>query len=115
MAKKTKFHYIFDDEVTAGGTAVETFPIIPSGIMLTLKMFGGADLAIGDGIDSWAALQWGSGATWETVRVGTKMWNLHMKHDFLGDGTKRFRLVRKNESTTDKKIVVWIESLLHDV
>lgn len=109
---KTKFDIVYDDSVPGGTTDIKMSAIIPSGRVIQLQSFGGCTPDIGDGIDGQTALQWGSGTSWQTIRAGTKSWDMLFKKDFLGDGSKRFRLVRKNNSTTSRPMVVWLEALV---
>jgi len=113
MAKKTKHYLIFDNSIPSG-TDVNTTPIIPDGKIVKLQRFGGFDPAIGDGIDSIIALQWGGGGSWTTVMASGKAFDFNLSRDFVGDGAKRFRLVRQNKSSSDKIIVAWLEALVND-
>lgn len=114
MAEKTKHYLMYDNEVPVG-TTVDMTPVIPSGKVVTIKKFGGFDPAVGDNKDSIIALQWGSGTTWTTIKAGGKCFEFDMQRDFIGDGSKRFRLVRVNRSAQIKIIVAWLEALVHDV
>ena len=99
--------------MAAGATLIWESQIVPSGKVVRLKEFGGADPAIGDGIDSIIALQWGNSGSWATVRVvsGTSQ-SYTLNRDFTGNGVKKFRVVRMNKSVSTKILVYWIEALI---
>jgi hypothetical protein len=113
MAKKTVHNEFFDD-VIPPGTKIDNTPVIPDGKVLTLREFGGTDPGIGDNIHSEMALQWGSSGSWVTVRAGTRHFHFDRPVQFVGDGVKRFRFIRINNSAVAKKIIVWSNALLHD-
>lgn len=115
MPSKTKHSLMYDSSIAAGVTDVQTTPSIPVGKKVRLQSFGGFDPSIGDGIDSMIAIQWGAGTTWQTIRAGGKVFEFQIGRDFLGDGAKRFRLVRQNKSASAKIIVAWLEALVMDV
>lgn len=102
--KKDKIEYFFDDVVS--GTDIKESKIIPNGKKVTLQSFGGSSYG-----EDFLALQWGSESTWETVRSFYGTLNLHFKKDFVGDGAKRFRLIRY--SSGSRRVFVWVEALIH--
>jgi hypothetical protein len=108
----TDFKLSFDDEVAASATDIQSSAVVPNGKTVRVNKFGGSDRPT-DGVGSWIVLQWGSGSTWDTIRAGS--WGsfcFEVKRDFLGDGTKRLRLVRQNKSSTDKELFAFIEAVL---
>lgn len=101
------------ETISAGGTQVDNIgPVIPSGQRIRIARFGGSD-AGSDGAPSLVALQWGAAGTWETLRVFAMRgaaFSERIMRDLVGDGTKRLRIIRKNQSTTEaKSIFAWIE------
>lgn len=104
----TQITKILDDSVAAATTVTEMLPIVPSGKIATVTNFGGYAK---DGI---VALQWGvSGGAWTTVRASGGSFDLKMKMDFTGDGSKRFRVVRINNLLVLSTVVVWLEGFIH--
>ena len=80
-----------------------------------LKFFGAVDINMGDSKSSVWVLQWGSGTSWETIKIlsltgNTK--NLELDRVFEGDGVKKFRVIRRNYSSTNKELAFWIEGQL---
>lgn len=114
MAKKTEINLFFDDNIAASSTDTKLSAIIPTGRKVTLKRFGGCDVAIGDGLDSIIAIQWGSSGSWQTIRGCSKSFEFEMQRDFEGDGSSRFRLVRINKSSSAKPILAWVDGIIHD-
>jgi len=114
MATKTFYKVFEDSSVGPLGTEIRTDPIVPNGKVILLRKIGGCDPGIGDNIDSLWIVQWGSGGSWESVRVGSGCTEFQIETTFVGDGVKRFRFVRQNKSLVAKSIVLWAEALLYD-
>lgn len=111
MAKKKKHEIMLDNSVGASSSLIDLGEIIPSGAVARLSNFGGYDPIGSDGVGSIISLQWGSGNSWLTIRVGglgSFDFNWEKGVDFIGDGTKRFRIVRQNRSSVAKVISVWM-------
>lgn len=103
-----------EDTVPAQSQTETLSPIVPRGGFAELKLFGGMDPKIGDGIDSIVALYWGdSEGGWETIRAvaGTTM-EFQIDRTLTGDGVKRLRMVRYNRSLTNKILAGWIEAAI---
>jgi len=99
--------------VNAGATDTNLSPIVPNGKSAVVLVFGGALLFEATG--SYVALQWGDASGgWQTVRVIAKEGEYHLNREFIGDGVKRFRIVRRNTDTSARPIIAWIEGLIHD-
>jgi hypothetical protein len=110
---KTKYKIMIgDDAKMAPGNDIVQSPIVPNGKNVRLREFGGCTPAIGDGIDGFIGLQWGSSGSWESIAIGCHEFQRELKRDFLGDGTKRFRIVRMNESAVNRYIVAWLDAIL---
>jgi hypothetical protein len=110
MAKKAKQDSTLDNSVAGTTTLTEVLPIIQLGKVARLINFGGYDPVGSDGIGGIISLQWGSGTTWQTIRAGgygSFDFNWEKGIDFTGDGTKRFRIVRQNRSSTAKVMLAW--------
>ena len=111
MAKKTKHEVMIDSSIGASASLAELGEIIPTGKIARLSNFGGYDPIGSDGVGAIISLQWGSGNSWLTIRVGgfgSFDFNWEKGVDFIGDGTKRFRIVRQNRSSVAKVISVWM-------
>lgn len=117
MPLKTKYDLCFDSSIAAGATDIQSSAILPTGKTARLVCFGGYDPLIADKLSGFIALQWGSTGSWSTVRAGGDgFFNLEWPKgkDFIGDGSKRFRLVRQNKSSSDKIMVAWMYVLIVD-
>lgn len=113
MADKTKFEIYVDSNVAAGATDVQASDIIPATATVRILSFGGFDPNIGDSKDGIIGLQYGSGTNWKTLRAGGGgVFDFNSKIDIVGDGTKRFRLVRKNNSSTPKSLICWLYAVI---
>jgi hypothetical protein len=115
MALKEKIDLVYDDSIGATTTDLKTSAVIPNGKTVKVFNFGGYDPRLGDGIDSLIVLQWGAGSSWQTVRAGgggTFDHSWPSGRDFIGDGIKRFRLIRQNKSSTAKPLVAWLMAVI---
>lgn len=111
MAKITVERFL-DSSVAANTTDTQNTQAVPSGRSLRLKKFGGCIPYTLDG--SFIALQWGSGSTWETIRCLCGSIEYVIDREFIGDGTKMFRVVRKNNGATAKNMAAWMDALVLD-
>jgi hypothetical protein len=95
--------------VGAGATVIQESAVPPGGLKIQLKVFGGFDPVSGDGVSSMIGLQWGQGGSWESLAVGGHGFfeKTFIDRVLIGDGTKRFRLIRINRSPTAKNIYAW--------
>jgi len=116
MSKKHKEKKELIDSVPkSGGTAVWESDVIPTGKTFRLKVFGCYDPPVGDGTGSIVHLEYGEGATWETIRViGYGTHNHEVNQEYVGDGVKKFRITRTNNSSKDKIIYTWFEGFQVD-
>lgn len=111
MITKTKIDLVFDDSIVPGLPGdIKQSPVIPNGkIVRVLNMGWSCPLD-----SSIAAIQFGSGGSWNTFRGGYG--NLDIKFtkgvDFVGDGVKRFRLIRINAGTGNQVLVVWFGAVI---
>ena len=109
MAKK----HIFNRTINAvTGGSNKDFPPIPDGKTIVLKNFGAIDINNGDNVSSVYRLLWGSGSTFQLLRIisitgDTK--ELPMKRPLRGDGVKHLRVRSINGSATAKDLVFWID------
>ena len=114
MAKtsKTRISQFFDASVAAGATDTQTSAIVPTGKAVEIKVFGGS---VPDGFNAVVALQWGSaGGGFTTIRAVQREIEFANLGQFVGDGIKRFRLVRINRSAAAAVLVGWLEAIVHD-
>lgn len=113
MATKTTYEIYHDSSVASGATDLQLSPIIPIEKTVRILSFGGFDPNIGDNKSSIIALQWGSGPDWKTIRAGGDgTFEFVLNKDFVGDGTKRFRLARQNKSASAKPLIVWLYAVV---
>ena len=110
----TERHDVIEGSAAVGNN-VTTFPIIPNGKTVRVRKFGGFDPDIGDNKCGFITLQWGNGGGWETIRAGgCGSFEFVLLRDFVGDGVKRHRIIRTNNSVSAKDMVAWAESLVFD-
>jgi hypothetical protein len=115
MPVKQRIDLIVEDVVAQGATEINQSAIIPDGKILRLITFGGYErmVAATSGI---IALQFGSGAAWQTIRVGGGgVFEFELNKNYFGDGVKRFRLVRQNKDpvgSVAKEMVAWVEAVV---
>lgn len=96
------------ENLSAGQTAVDSSPVIPSGTTIRISKFGA-----GASASALVALQWGSGSTWETIRaygLNGQSFGEAIDREFVGDGAKRLRVLRQNIWTGAAPVFVWVEA-----
>ncbi len=106
-----KFSKIFSQNVS--GSENKDFPAIDNGKNLVLRKFGAIDINNGDNKSSVYILQWGSGTSFQTIRVlsltgDTK--ELDFKKELKGNGTKHVRVKVQNSSAVEKAMAFWVEA-----
>lgn len=118
MALKDKTDIVIESAVNAGITETQLAPIIPVGKTVRLMNFGGFDPITSDGVSGIISLQYGNATDgWKLIRCGGNgFFNIQWEKgkDFIGDGTKRFRIVRQNKSSNIKNIAAWVIALKID-
>lgn len=108
---KTSIFNIVDTDV-AGSTVDTTLTaVVPAGKSVKVLTFGGSTLGLSG---NYFALQWGSAASWQTIRAAGGTFEFPLGKAFVGDGTKRFRLVRANTQASATRIVAWLEGYVDD-
>jgi hypothetical protein len=113
MALKTQINLLFEDTIAGGVTDLKLSAIVPTGRKVLLLEFSGYDRPLADGIGSIIGLQWGQGASWETlVAGGFGTFNFQINRTFIGDGVNRFRVVRINKSALAKELYAWSKAVL---
>jgi len=99
-------------EVNANSTDTETSPKIQNGKTWVVEKVGFTEPILDIyGYSSEFALQWGSSGNWDDIRIAAIAGNtieMTINESFIGDGTKRFRMIRKNNSDLDKRLGLWI-------
>ena len=115
MATKTVHDKSVLSVVTSGSTDYLETPVIPSGKMATVLHFGCAIPPGTDGTTGIVILEWGSGSSWAIIKAFSSDADMKVNKDYLGDGTKKFRLGRYNMSSSSKPIAAWGEILVHDL
>jgi len=88
-----KFNIVVDDLVAPGTSSITQTAIVPSGRNVNIQQFNGS-CDPGDYI----SLQWGAGATWQTIMASYGNFKFGMNETLLGDGSKRIRVVRYNNA-----------------
>lgn len=117
MAAKTVINLIVENTVAQGATAISESAIVAAGKTVRLMRFGGYERSMSANTTGIIALQWGQGASWETIRAGggSTPFDFVLNRTFIGDGSKKFRLVRQNRDpggTAAKEMVAWIEAVV---
>ena len=109
MAKKHIFNRV--PNAPTGGSNKDFAPV-PNGKTIVLRNFGAIDINNGDNVSSVYRLLWGSGSTFQLLRIisitgDTK--ELPMKRSLKGDGVKHLRVRCINGSAANKDLVFWID------
>lgn len=100
----TKIFY--EDEINAGIEDKKQTPIVTNNKIVRIVELGWScasnDIAI---------FQWGDDlGGWETIRGGYgNMSFSNLFKDFIGDGVKRFQIIRNNNGGSPRPIIVWFE------
>ena len=110
----TAINLYFDSAVAGATTDTQLSAIVPTGQVVFLKSFGGSDVKnAGNDPDSIIAIQWGSGVSWTTIRAGSgQFFETTVGAEFVGDGVKRFRLVRQNRASAAHPIGAWVTAVV---
>lgn len=98
----------------SGGTHPELINPVQVNRKCHLEYFGAIDMADGTGLGSVYILQWGSGSTWEDLRVISLVGDtaeIKIDRTFLGNGVNRFRVIMRNDGNI-KDLVFWIKAKL---
>lgn len=107
--------FIFDSSVAGLTNAVDESPVFPVGQKWQIKRVIFADPGIGDNISAGFQLQWGSpGSGYEFINgayLTGDTREIVINRIFVGDGDKRFRVVRQNNSAAAKKVTTFIEAI----
>jgi len=111
-------NYVFFEATTVDAGAMNNItetPVIPDGKICKLKSFGGCDINVGDSKSSLWVLQWGKVGEWENIAILSLTGDTKSEpidESFKGDGTKKFRVIRRNYSGTIKELPFWIKGQL---
>ena len=106
---KLQHNIMKDGIVNAAITQTDLTPIIPIGKKVLLKRFGGC---AGENA-GFCAIQFGDNAGgWITIRALTGTYEFLVGTEFIGDGVKRFRIIRQNDSTAAKYMSAYLEALV---
>jgi len=98
---KTKVELSTDLIISAGATEVWESAVIPSGKTFLMQELFASSIE-GD----YVVLQWGSSGSWETVTGFYGIATRQIKKEFVGDGVKKFRVVRVNSGGSARRIFV---------
>ena len=116
MPAKFSIDAFFQPTIAGGANANEVSPIVPNGKTFWVKKFGCFDPNTGDNIDSIILIQWGSTGSWNTIRAaGGGTHEFEINSLFLGDGTKRFRILIQNKSGDEKTYGAWFSGVVRRV
>lgn len=109
MADRRLFHM---ETLNAGTNNIFEFPVFPSGKKVYVEKFGGLDRAQDTSRrGSVFLLQWGENGDWSTeaaISVVGATYEVDVLKEFACDGTKKFRVLQYNDSTTNKQIMWWV-------
>jgi len=106
--RKKKIHdLVFDDSIPTG-LDTQLSPVIPNNKTARLCCFGWSCPLDG----STVAVQWGVPGNWRTIRGGYGNMNLNLEKEFNGNGTRRFRIVRRNAGSGTQVIMAWMHVIL---
>jgi len=103
---------ILIDSSAAAGTNTTNSDIIPSGQSWSISKVLFADQNIGDNKSGGFRFEFGTGSTWELIAGAYLTGNTityEINRAFFGDGVKRFRVIRVNNSASAKNMIVYIE------
>jgi hypothetical protein len=110
MPARERVQLIYNDAIS--GTDIQLSPVIPAGQKWQVGRIIFADKNIGDNISGGFQIDWGSSGAWEVVFAGYLTGATHcieIKQIFEGDGTKRLRMIRQNNSPTAKEMFLMVE------
>lgn len=109
MIEKLRFDVIEDGSVLSLSNTVKTSAIVTNGKRMLLQKFGGCSgLTAG-----FCGVQWGDAAGgWVMIRALSGTYEFIVNQEFIGNGVKRFRIIRQNDSTATKYMAAWAEALL---
>jgi len=104
---------LFDGNVTAGASEISIIGNgpIPNGETWRIVKFGGSEVGSGDGVASVIAIQEDNGSGWKTIRgfgIVSNCSEIEIGRDFIGNGTRKIRIIRQNKSGASKQIIAWI-------
>jgi len=110
---KTRVDKVIDSNVAASTTDFnELGTPIPSGETWRVHKFGGADIGAGDAKAAEVGFQFANdGVTWVTIRsfgLVSGSFESTLDREFVGDGVRKLRVVRRNNSLLSKKLVAWL-------
>ena len=103
--------------VQANDIDTKLLPRIPDGVEWQIEWILFSDQNIGDNKSGGFLVEWGSAGDWEIVHTGFltgSISRLALRQAFRGDGTKRLRILRQNNSDVRKRMVVIIAGFKRD-
>jgi len=98
--------------VASGATSNTDSAAPPNGMKIILTKCGASDINTGDNKSSVFQLLWGNIGSFTTVfafALTGNVYEFEVTEEFIGDGSKFFRLVRINNSTSAKNLAMWIK------
>lgn len=104
---------VFDGNVVPGAseiTIIGSGPI-PNGERWQIRKFGGSEVGTGDGVASVIALQKNNSSGWKTIRgfgIVSNCCEIEIGRDFIGNGTRKLRIIWQNKSSASKQIIAWV-------
>lgn len=114
---KTAIQMFSSDSMAAGAQDTDDeSAVVPNGKVVVIKRFGCIAIdAEGDGKDAIIALQWGTTGSYQTLIACTRMFDFqNLNVNVTGDGSKKFRLYRKNNSANARTIGYWFDAFVKD-
>ena len=95
--------------VSAGTQDIIESPIIPNNETWVIRVFGAADINLGDNKSSVYVLRFGNSITRVLSLTGdTKELNLQL--EIVGNGVEKLNIIRMNKSGFDKEMPTWVEA-----
>lgn len=114
---KTKMQMFSSDNMAAGAQDTDDeSAVVPNGKVVVIKRFGCIAIdAEGDGKDAVIALQWGTPGAYTTLIACTRIFDFsNLSINVTGDGLKKFRIYRKNNSAFTRTIGYWFDAAVRD-
>jgi len=100
-----------DSDVPSSNFTIFSAPITPDGETWQIQRILFADKNMGDNISGGFIVDYGSGVTRDVVAQAFLTGNtldLPMQETVTGDGVKRLRIIRENNSLTPKKMIAMV-------
>lgn len=99
----------------AGLNDVVEYPVaIPNGEKWVIRVFGAADINLGDNKSTAYILRFGTDILQPIITVTGNTYESRTNREVIGDGTKKVNVVRQNKSGFTKDCPFWIKAYKAD-